>query len=81
MSPKRPVDLSPGLPLQAALAVDWLDQLIDVFDRMKQDAILRESFEQAATVRDHQKKLRKIKSWLLTMKDKGPPDTGLIDLS
>lgn len=75
----RPVDVSPGLPLQAALAVDWLNQVIDVFDRIKQDAVLREYFERAATARDHQKKLRKIKSWLLTVSE--PPDTRLVDLS
>ena len=65
----RPVDVSPALPLQAALALDWLSQVIDVVERIKRDAVLREYFEQAAAARDHQKKLRKIKSWLLTISE------------
>ena len=61
----QPVDLPPGLPLRASLAVDWLNQLIDVFVEMKQDAVGRENFEQAATLRYHEKKLQRIREWLL----------------
>jgi len=75
----RPVDVSPAMPLQSALAVDWLSQVIDVLDRIKQDAVLREYFEQAAAARDHQRKLRKVRNWLLTISQ--PPDTRLTDLS
>lgn len=64
----QPVDLPPGLPLKASLAVDWLSQLIEAFVEMKEDAVAREDFERAATLRDHEKKLRKIREWLLQNK-------------
>lgn len=60
------------LPTSIGSAVAALDELVCVLQEMKENAVGRHDFEWAASLRDQEYKLRKMREWLLANKDREP---------
>lgn len=58
------------LPTSIGSAVAALDELVYVLQEMKENAIGRHDFEWAASLRDQEHNLRKMRAWLLANKDR-----------